>query len=202
MAAHIEAYGKGWVSHLKRNRILHTSDGKVRAEMWVRSVPRHAFRKVEVLGRSYWVYTRVMNVNKLGRVRVVASYDNGDLEGEPVILVSNRTHSKARRLVHCYGLRFRIDNFYKDAKQNLGLGGGHLRTLKGAGSHRLLGFTGYSLLKLRVCRSKLYRRIRSDQTIGAECRQAFIDLLQNIIQWVYENSNKLPVDQILCVILR
>jgi len=202
LAGHIEAYGKGWVSRLKRSRILHTPDGKVKAGEWERRVPRHAFRKVEALDRSYWVYTEVLNVNRLGRLRVVASYDNPDLEGEPVILASSRTHWRAKSVVRCYGLRFRVDNFYRDAKQNLGLGGCHLRTLKGAGSHRLLGFTGYSLLKIRVCRSKLYRRLRSDQTIGAECRRAFMDLLQNLIQWVYVNANKLQVNQILDVILR
>ena len=202
LAAHVEAYGKGWVSRLKRNRILHTSNGKVKAGMWEEKVPRGAFRKVKALDKCYWVYTRVMNVNKLGRVRVVISYDNPDLKGEPVILASSHTHWRAKSVVRCYLLRFRIDNFYKDAKQNLGLGGCHLRTLKGAGSHRLLGFTGYSLLKIRVCRSKLYRRIKSDQTIGAECRQAFMDLLQNLVQWVYSNANKLPVNQILDVILR
>lgn len=202
LAEHIEAYGKGWVSRLKRNRILHTSDGKMKAGAWERRVPRHAFRKVEALDRSYWVYTRVLNVNRLGRVRVVASYDNPDLEGEPVILASNHTHWDEKRVVQCYLLRFRIDNFYKDAKQNLGLGGCHLRILKGAGSHWLLGFLGYSLLRLRVCRSRLFRRIESDQTIGAECRQAFMDLLGNLVQWVYRNACKLPVNQILDVILK
>ena len=202
LAGHIEAYGKGWVSRLKKNRILHTHDGRVKAGMWERRLPRGAFRMVEALKRSYWMYTKVLTVNRLGRVRVVVSYDNLDLEGEPVILASNHTHWEARRLVQCYLLRFRIDNFYKDAKQNLGLGGCHLRILKGAGSHRLLGFLGYSLLKLRVCRSKLYRRIRSDQTIGAECRQAFMDLLGTLIQWVYSMADKLPVNQILDMILR
>lgn len=52
-------------------------------------------------------------------------------------------------------LRFRIDNFYKDAKQNLGLGGCQLRSLKGTRRHWQLGFTTYSLLKARICRSRL-----------------------------------------------
>ena len=71
LAEHIEAYGKGWVSRLKRNRVLHTPDGKVKAGMWERSVPRHSFRKVKALDRNYWVYTKVLTVNRLGRVRVV-----------------------------------------------------------------------------------------------------------------------------------
>jgi hypothetical protein len=82
------------------------------------------------------------------------------------------------------------------------MGGCNLRSLQGTRRHRQLGILGYSLLRLRICRSRLYRRLQSDQTIGAECRQAFMDLLQNLIQWVYSNSDRLPLEKILDVILR
>jgi hypothetical protein len=202
LAGHIEAHGKGWVSRLKSNRIVHTMEGSTSMREWERRVPRDAYREIQALGKRYWAYTQVLTVNKLGKARVVISYDNPDLEGEPTILASNHAHWEEKRVMEAYGMRFRVDNFYRDAKQNLGLGGCHLRILKGAGSHWLLGFLGYSLLRLRICRSRLYRRIRSDQTIGAECRQAFMDLLQNLIQWVYTMADKLPVNQILDVILR
>lgn len=106
------------------------------------------------------------------------------------------------RVVQCYSLRFRIDTFYKDAKQNLGLGGCNLRSLRGTRRHWQLGFLGYSLLKARICRSRLHRRLESDRTVGAECRQAFKDLLQNLVQWVYKMADKMPVEKILDVILR
>jgi len=83
LAAHIEAYGKGWVSRLKTNRILHTPDEKMKAGMWEGRVPRHAFSKVKALDKNYWVHMLVVTLNGLGRVRVVASYDNPDLEGDP-----------------------------------------------------------------------------------------------------------------------
>jgi len=73
----------------------------MKAGEWERRVPRHAFRKVKALDRNYWVYTEVLNVNRLGRLRVVASYDNPDLEGEPVILASNFTHWEAKSVVRC-----------------------------------------------------------------------------------------------------
>jgi len=60
----------------------------------------------------------------------------------------------------------------------------------------------YSLLRLRICRSKLYGRLKSDQIIGMERRQAFMDLLQNIVPWVYLMVEKLPINKILEVILR
>jgi hypothetical protein len=202
LAEHVEAYGKGWVSRLKSNRIVHTGKGSMSVRGWAGALPREAFKEVGVKGRSFWAYTRVLEVNKLGKVRVVVCHDDPDLEGDPVYLVTGRLYWEERRVIEAYGLRFRIDNFYKDAKQNLGLGGCNLRSLKGTRRHWQLGILGYSLLRARICRSRLYRRLQSDETIGAECRQAFMDLLQNLIQWIYSNSDRLPLEKILDVILR
>ncbi|MGQ9691277.1 MAG: hypothetical protein ACUVQY_08475 [Thermoproteota archaeon] len=69
-------------------------------------------------------------------------------------------------------------------------------------SLKKIGFLGYSLLEARICRSRLYKRVESDQTIGAEFRQAFKDILQNLIQWVYKMADKIPFEKILDVILR
>ena len=44
--------------------------------MWERRVPSRAFGEVEALDRSYWVHTRVVTLNGLGRVRAVKSYDS------------------------------------------------------------------------------------------------------------------------------
>jgi hypothetical protein len=54
----------------------------------------------------------------------------------------------------------------------------------------------------RICRSRLYKRLKSGKTIGAERRQAFKDLLQNLVQWVYSMADKIPFEKILGVILR
>lgn len=199
---HIEAYGKGWVSRLKSNRIVHTGKGSMGIREWAEALPGEAFKEVRATGRSFWACTRVLEVNRLGRVRVVVCHDGPDREGEPVYLATGRLHWEERRIIETYSLRFRIDNFYRDAKQNLGLGGCNLRSLQGTRRHWQLGILGYSFLRARICRSRLYRRLQTDETIGAECRQAFMDLLQNLIQWVYSNSDRLPLEKILDVILR
>jgi len=87
-----------------------------------KTLSKEDFREIMVRGKSYWVHTRILNVNKLGRVRVVVCYDNEDREGDPVYLVTNRLHWDAKRVVFCYSLRFRIDNFYKDALAESWLG--------------------------------------------------------------------------------
>lgn len=202
LAKHIEAHGKGWISRLKSNRIVYTKQDKMKISDWEKKIPRENFKKARILDKTYWVYAHVLDVNKLGKVRVVVCYDSQHLDGEPVYLATNRLYWEERRVIQCYSLRFRIDNFYKDAKQNLGLGGCQLRSLKGTRRHWQLGFLGYSLLKARICRSRLYKRLKSDTTVGAECRQAFKDLLQNLIRWVYKMADKMPFEKILDVILR
>jgi hypothetical protein len=197
LTSHIEAYGKGWVSRLKTNLIVYHEDGRMTIKKFGKALSREPFREVRVLGKTYWVYTRALDVNKLGTVRAVICYGNKDLKGEPVYLAANRLYWEEARVVQCYSLRFRIDTFYKDAKQNLGLGGYNLRSLKGTRRRWQLGFLEYSFLKARICRSRLYKRLESDQIIGPECRQAFKDLVQNLIQWIYKVADKMPIDKIL-----
>ncbi|MFQ6077359.1 MAG: transposase, partial [Candidatus Bathyarchaeia archaeon] len=71
LSKHIEAYGKGWVSRLKSNRIIHTEDGRMKIREWEETLPRQAFKEVQVLGKRHWAYTQVLDVNKLGKARVV-----------------------------------------------------------------------------------------------------------------------------------
>ena len=69
-----------------------TPDRKITAWIWDQNVARHTFRKVDVLDRNFWVYTRVVMVNGRWRVRVVASYDPPDRERDSVILASSHTN--------------------------------------------------------------------------------------------------------------
>lgn len=198
---HIRSYGKDWVSRLKSNRILYLR-GRMNIKEFEATIPRKAFREIEVRGKAYWVFTKTLHINKLGRARIVISYDNERLEGDPVYLATNRTNWEAKKVLICYLLRSSIDAFYRDAKQNLGFGKCQLRSIKGTRRHWSLGILAYTLLKLRICKSRLYRRIESDQTIGGQCRQAFKDMLGSIVMWVHKNILKgIPMNKILEVLL-
>jgi len=56
---HIEAYGKGWVSRLKANRIVYHEEKRMSIKEFGKTVPREAFREVRVLDRTYWVYSQI-----------------------------------------------------------------------------------------------------------------------------------------------
>jgi hypothetical protein len=56
LAGHVEAYGRGWVSRLKPNRVIYTEDGRMGIKEWEETVSREAFKEARVLGKSYWAY--------------------------------------------------------------------------------------------------------------------------------------------------
>ncbi|MBK8432741.1 MAG: hypothetical protein IPL28_16225 [Chloroflexi bacterium] len=56
----------------------------------------------------------------LGKVRLVISFDNPQLEGNFVILLSNRLDWSAELIVQTYLLRWPIETFYQDSKGQLG----------------------------------------------------------------------------------
>lgn len=199
---HIETYGKDWVSRLKSNRIVFHKGKRLSIREFAKTIPKKAYRRIEINGKVYFVFSKVLRVNKLDRVRVVISYED-DFKGDPVYLATNRKDWEAKRILGCYALRSRIDTFYRDAKQNLGLGACQLRSPEGTKKHWSLGFLGYSLLKLSICKSRLYKRVESDQTIGAKCRQAFKDVLTSLILWVHRKAlDNIPVNKLLEVLLK
>ena len=102
LAKHIESYEKSWVGRLKLNCVVYHKNQRTSVKEFGKTLPMKDFR--EVLGKSYWVCARTLEVNKLGRVRIVVCYDNKDLEGEPVYLATNRLHWDAGRVVLRYSL--------------------------------------------------------------------------------------------------
>lgn len=203
LTEHIESYGKNWVSRLKSNRIIFIGEKRMCVNEFEKTISRKEFREIEVKDKTYWTFTKVVSVNKLSKVRLVISYDNKELEGNQVFLVTNCKYWDEKKIVYTYSLRFPIETFYKDAKQNLGLESCQLRSLEGTRRHWSLVNSAYSLLKIDVCKSKLYKRIESDRTIGTQCREASKNLLESLVLWVYRKASKgVPVDGMLKVLLK
>ncbi len=89
---------------------------------WSKTIPKEKFKAVEVWYKRekhvYYCYAKV-------------SYDNPELEGDPVFLCTNRLDWEVFRILRTYVKRWRIDTFYRDAKQSLGLEDYEIRKIKG-----------------------------------------------------------------------
>jgi hypothetical protein len=62
-----------------------------------KTLSREGFREIMVWGKSYWVHTMILSVNKLGRVQFVVCYDNEDLGETQSTWFTNRVHWDAKK---------------------------------------------------------------------------------------------------------
>ena len=186
---------KKWISILKKNRNLETNsfqlkdangqliqfDGEhVSVEEFVKKIPAKAFKMVVVNEKTYWTFSLTVRIPALGKVRLVISYENGKLTDTYVVLVTNALDWEAKRIIATYLLRWPIETFYQDGKEQLGLDEYLMRNAKAIGKHWCLVFVAYSLLHLDCLPSPLAKEQVPTKSIGETCRQqarALIELL-------------------------
>lgn len=90
------------------------------------------------------LYVKSLNCFK----RVVVSVADNDKKDRIYLLTNWSDHVK--KIIADYMLRWKIENFHKDAKQHLGLGKVQLRNIEGIKKHWYLVFLAHSLLRLGV----------------------------------------------------
>ncbi len=80
------------------------------------------------------------------KVMVVVTYDNPDLKGDPNFYCTNRLDWDEYKILKLYAKRWRIDAFYRDAKQNLGFEDYEMRKIEGVRRHLSMVFIAHTLL--------------------------------------------------------
>jgi hypothetical protein len=128
--------------------------------------------------------TRSKNVHipPLGKVRLVISFDNPDLHGTCALLVTNHLRWNAKKIIATYLLRWPIETFYQDAKQQLGLNQYRMRKAKAIQKHWCLVFVAYSFLHLDCLPTSRRRKVHKPiKTIGQIVRQQTQQLIENLL---------------------
>ena len=193
----IEAQHKDWISILKKNRKLETNsftlrdaEGQpialegphIKVEELVPLIPHNAFQKLEIDQKLYWCFTLAVRIPDLGKVRIVISFENADLTGTYVTLVTNRVDWNATDIVRVYLQRWPIETFYQDSKQLLGLDEYRMRSAEAIRKHWCLVFVVYSFLHLDCLPMSLKQGLELPiKTIGEACRQQAQALIQALI---------------------
>lgn len=193
----IDQLDKDWVSILKHNRNLETSSFRLRdahgnliafagphisvADL-VPQIPQNAYQSITIADRIYYTFTLTVRIPSLGKVRLVVSFDNPELQGNYVVLVTNRTDCNAKRILSTYLRRWPIETFYQDGKQLLGLNEYCMRTAEAFQKHWSLVFVAYSLLHLDCLDASLTKpQLSPNKTIGEATRQQAQSLIQDLI---------------------
>jgi hypothetical protein len=188
--------GKKWISILKVNRNITTNNlrildeaGKpirfegphIKVEDIIPLIPASAFKSVEVGEETYHCFSKNVFIPSLGKVRLIISFDNADLQGTCAVLVTNHLSWKAKKIIETYLLRWPIETFYQEAKQQLGLNQYRMRSAEAIHKHWCLVFVAYSFLHLDclpASRRKVYQPIK---TIGQVIRKQTQTLIEQLL---------------------
>jgi hypothetical protein len=203
---------KDWISLLKKNRLLETASFRLRdANGWtvqlpgphmaiehlVPLIPATAYRPVTVREQTYWCFTLAVRIPGLGKVRIVVSFEDAQLTGRSVVLVTNRVDWSAAKIISLYLQRWPTETFYQDSKGQLGFSDYRMRSAEAIGKHWCLVFVAYSLLHLTCLPAVPDRTKGLIQTIGDSCRQQGRALLQQLLVFVHDQlSQGLTADHV------
>jgi SRSO17 transposase len=185
----IESHERGWVTRLAKNRLIQLRSGKFdTVEALAKSLSKENFKPVTLKTKSgeertYWVFGTNTKVKFWKKLRVVISYDNPELEGEPRFFVSNKLNwIQAQKILQPYLFRDPIEHFFRDSKQELGFESCQQRKKQAVLRYWELCFLAYAYLEL-VCQVDYPEGMMPFEidTIGQKCRSTEMNLLQAFI---------------------
>jgi SRSO17 transposase len=206
LIALLEDKNKKWISLLKLNRNIETNNliikdengqrlqfdkPKIKLQDLIPLIPPSAFKQVQIGDQVYYCFSKNVRIPSLGKVRLVISFDNPELEGTCAVLVTNHLSWNAKKTIETYLLRWPIETFYQDAKQQLGLNEYRMRKAKAIQKHWCLVFMAYSFLHLDCLppspRHKVHNPIK---TIGQVIRHQTQQLIEALILHAHNLLNQ------------
>ena len=199
---YFESYHKQWVSAVKSDTRVTYAGERIRVDALAQRI-----RKVKrTIGEeTYHIWTQKRDVARLGEVKLLItekesddSSEDGEDEDEPSVkyIVSNKIDAKASHLILLYAMRWRIETFFRDTKQDLGLGACELRHAAGASRHWHLLMLAYCLLKLGIADSALRTVISRASSLRNDVKRSFRETVQNLLSWALSSEHR-NIDQLM-----
>jgi len=187
LCQYAENKGLNWIGVAKDNRIIFPHGQRMSLKQYRNTLPNSAFKKTVINGKIYYCFTKTIKMSKLGKVRLLISHEQEDLSDEPTYLVTHILRWEARRMLKVYSFRWTIETFYRDSKQNLGLGDYAMRDLNGIKRHWYLVFLSYTLLSLSSMDGMLRKWLDANvRTIGEKCQFVASEMIQDFTYWIID----------------
>lgn len=189
----IDEYGQAWVTRLAKSRRVQVATGGFESiGEFAKSLPKESFTKARVTTRhgeerTYWTFGKNMMVMGFAKkLRILISYDNEKLDGEPYFLISNKTSwIQAHKILQTYTYRDPIEHLIRDEKQEFGFEDNQQRKETAVLKHWELAFAAHAFTELSF--KPTYPEGVAKQaleTSGQKCRLFEIELLQGFINHV------------------
>lgn len=186
---HVESYGKDWVGPLRSNRQVTFDNEEMRVDALEERIDKV---EREIDEETYKIWTKTLPVSKLGEVRlVIAEKVTDDDEDNPVkYLATNKIDAPSSHIIRSYSYRWRIETFFEDSKQDLGLGDCEVRDSDGASRHWHLQMLTYSLLRLGPESSVSERLVSKASSLRAQLEHGLKEAIYNMFSWVRDQPDR------------
>jgi len=195
LCEYLEILEKDWISRAKVNRIINLPTGKINFKKFIENLSDEQFTRIpkplklkdENTDKEIeyqFIHEAVLDISDMGLIKcIMIKKDLKDDTG--IVLVSNRLDWEADKIIKIYKKRWKIETFYRDSKQNLGLGKYQLRSIKGIERYWTLVFISYTFLQYCTLFGILSSNIEdTTATTGDKVRRfqelylkSFIDLI-------------------------
>jgi SRSO17 transposase len=187
---YIESYDKDWIGPLRSNRQVTYGGEEIRVdalEERIDTVER------DIDDETYHIWTKKLPVSQLGDVKLVIAEKETDEDGEenPVkYLATNKIDAPTEHAIRSYRMRWRIETFFEDSKQDLGLGDCEMQIDEGASRHWHLLMAAYSLVRLDPDSSALGTVRSKASSLRANLEHSLKEAVYNLLSWVRNNDGR------------
>ena len=190
---HLHAKQRSYVGDLKANRLIVVSGVEQTASEWVKTLTPLLRTSFTVAGHTQWYFTKSICLPKVNHpVRILVLWPSADATEPRKILISNRTHWEAHRLLKVYKRRWSgTETFHRDGKQHLGMGECQLRDGMGQTRHMQLVVLAYTALMRQVKHDRALDWAHTRlMTIGESCRTIARETLGKTLAWAVERAQE------------
>ena len=188
---HIHGKARTYIGDLKANRAIVVSGEETTASTWAKTLTPLVRTKFTVAGHTQWYFTKSVRLPKVNHpVRILVLWSSADAAEPRKILITNRTHWEAHRILKVYKRRWSgTETFHRDGKQHLGMGECQLRDGMGQTRHMHLVVLAYTALMrhLQHDRALDWAHVRL-MTIGESCRSIAREILGKTLAWAVEQA--------------
>jgi hypothetical protein len=152
-------------------------------------------------GQAYYAHELKTRLKKVGPVKVVVSWKEDDLSDNPLYHAASHRGWRAKGILGRYTRRWEVEEFYRDAKQHLGLGKCQMQSAEGTRRHWYLVLLMYSLLRLWGAQHGSMKGSGEGGAITlGDCQRALknevlYDLLEYVIRRILGDEGSLTADK-------
>ncbi len=162
----IKAIGNSafWVSNCRKNRLVNIRGFYHSLKELKGYIKSDQYDEVKVNGITYFIFEYEAEIKDIGLVKIIFSKKKR-YSKYVTYFITNMIEAGGREILLHYSERWSIEVFFRDAKQNLGLGRYQMRSLRGIIKHWCLVSVTYSLLSYLLSSLK-----GTHSTIGKMCK--------------------------------